>query len=151
MNKIVGLLEHWHSEPLESWSKCNGDGRQTLLSDDLELANTSRSDTNPRSSSPICCHLLKSGGTRRLIYSGSLSAWPTESARVRIASYKMRRFLCWNRSKPTRRCCRMGLRYGISSGPACSSSVANALHPASWTFLLLSYTVRSNYYQIEHI
>ena len=60
--------------------------------------------------------------------STSLFKWfPTESASVPIASYRMSKFLAWYCLKAIIRTCRMPPKYGTSSVHASSSRVAKAL------------------------
>ena len=73
-----------------------------------------------------------------LIYSGLLRWCPTESANVPMASYSIKRFLCWYFPKAKTRVLSMNPRYGTSSVQASSSKVAKAEHAASWTLLLAS-------------
>lgn len=151
MNNVIAPLEDRASVRVEGHAHCDGDGCKTLdepiriLRNMNKTQRTSSNGMRSGSSSLSFAHRFVRGGIRISTYMGFERARPTASARVPTASYSMSIFLCWYLSNAKTRFLSTGSRYGANSGPASSSRVANALHPASCTRLLLSKTIRRSF------
>ncbi len=85
-----------------------------------------------RSESAKDCHLATRGGMYTLSRFASANWSPTSSAKVLMASYRIRRFLRPYVAQAFARVSKMTLSLGTScSGVDCSSRVARALQAAS--------------------